>query len=186
MSEKTSARSEAKYDNSNEEDFEDNEGDKPPPKNCATAEKATLSKVCPGPSNNDSDIELMGATKSQAPLNPASSSIQMACTTAKKPKYNYGHDSETEKNDDSNIKEITWPTAHGKKPIASTWTAKARLPSQTQSTMTSFASRWKSSASLHGISRNAKYLESDSDDEPSRGGGGWGSASQRTNGQSRR
>jgi hypothetical protein len=45
MSKKASAKSKAKYDNSNKEAFEDNEGDGPLPKKCATAKKAISSKA---------------------------------------------------------------------------------------------------------------------------------------------
>jgi hypothetical protein len=105
MSKKASAKSKAKYNNSNKEDFEDNEGNEPPLKNHATAKKATSSKALTGCSYDDSDIEFLGSTKSQAPSKPAASSTQTARTTAKKSKYNYDDDSEVEEIDDSNIKE---------------------------------------------------------------------------------
>ena len=178
-SKKAPAKLKKKYDDSDEEDFEDDEEDAPPPKKRSTFNKATSSKARPGRSYDDSD-------QSQAPSKPAASSARAARTTAKMPKYNYDDDSEVEEIDDSDVEETPRPPAQGKKPIASTGTAKARAPSQTQSTLTSFASTRKTPASSRGNSRAAQYLESDSDDEPNRGGGGWGSASQSTKGRSRR
>ncbi|KAL3788485.1 hypothetical protein ACHAW5_002544 [Stephanodiscus triporus] len=184
-SKKTSAKSKAKYDDSDDDDFEDDDDDEPPPKKRAPAKKAASSKSIPGRYHDDSDVEFMD-TESHAPTKPASSSSRAARTTAKKPKYNYDDDSDVEEIEDSEVEETPRPTARGKKPVASAGTAKARAPSQTQSTLTSFASMRKPSATSRGNSRVAQYLESDSDDEPSRGGGGWGSASQSTKGRSRR
>jgi hypothetical protein len=167
----------AKYDDSDEEDFENNEGDEPLPKISASAKKTTSSN-CPGRSYNDR------GTKSQAPSKPATSSTQTAHTTAKKPKYKYNDDLLVEEIDDSNIKETPRPTVLGKKIVASTRMAKPQAPYTTQSTLTSFASTLKPPASLRGISRVAQILDSDSDGELSKGGGGWGSSSQSTTGQS--
>jgi double-strand break repair protein MRE11 len=178
-SKKTTAKSKPKYDDSDEDDFEDDD-DPPPPKKRATAAKKARSR---DDDDSDSDIEVV---ETQVPSKPARS----ARTTAKKPpKYNYDNDdSDVEEIDDSEVEETPKPTARGKKGAASTGTAKARAPSQTQSTLTTFTSTRKpSAATSRGNGRAVQYLESDSDDEPSRGGGGeWGSASQSTKGRARR
>ena len=184
-----SSKSRTKYDDSDEDHFEeidddDDDNDEPQPKKRAMAKKAPSSKDGHGRYADESDVEFMGSTESQAPSKPVAPSSRLARTTAKKPKYNY--DDDLEEIDESDVEETPKPTARGKKPVASAGTSKARAPSQTQSTLTSFTSSRKPPASSRGNTRVAQYLESDSDDEPSRGGGGWGSASQSMKGRSRR
>ncbi|KAL7536400.1 hypothetical protein ACHAXR_009255 [Thalassiosira sp. AJA248-18] len=186
------AKSRRKYDES-DEDFDDSD-DAPPPKKRATAKKATTSKARPRRAAEDSgsDIEFVG-TSQVSSKKPAARSSRAARTTVKKPKYTY-NDSDVEEidDDDSAIDETPKQTTArgGKKTARSTGTTKARAPSQTQSTMTSFTSTRKPAASSRGrSSRNVNYLDSDSDDEPSSsfgGGGAWGSASQSTKARGRR
>jgi len=184
-SKKTAAKSRKKYDDSDEDmDFNDSDDEPPPPKKRATAKKTTAKKTkkARDDSDDDSDIEFMG--KSQASSKPAARTGRTARATAKKPKYSYDSDEVEELDDDSEDE----PAARGKKKSSQN-TAKARAPSQTQSTLNTFTSTRKPAAS-RGARRNVQYLESDSDDDEPQssfgGGGAWGTASQSTKGRSRR
>lgn len=190
-------KSRKKYDDSDDDDdFKDLDDSPLPPKNRATARKTTANKARSRLNNDDSnsDIEFVGtqSTQFQATTKKiAARSSRAARSTAKKPRYTY-NESDVEEIDDDSVEETSKPTTtRGKKASGRSTggTAKARASSQTQSTMTSFASARKPAASTSRGRRNVKYSESDSDDEPSSsfgGGGAWGSASQGTKGRERR
>ncbi|KAL9183323.1 hypothetical protein ACHAXT_005110 [Thalassiosira profunda] len=157
----------------------------------APAKKAAASsKKRRAKDDSDSDIEFMGTqSEAAASAKPARSGRRAA---AKKPKYtdDYSDDDVEVIDDDSDVVEETpMPTSgRGKKAARSTGTGKARAPSQTQSTLTSFTSSRKPAASSRRRGKQTSYEESDSEDyEPStEGGGAWGTASQSAKGRGRR
>jgi len=183
--------------NKSDSEIDDDFDDPPPSKKRATAKRATFKRATANRSRrtNDSDSEIEFVGNSQATSKPTSRSSRAARTaTAKKPKYNYDDSDVEEIDDDSEMEETPRPAAArgGKrKGATSAGTSKARASSQmTQSTMKSFASARKRTATGRGKTSRKNYLESDSDDdEPSSsfgGGGAWGSASQSTKGRGRR